>query len=114
MLPPGVHAFKLFGSLFFGAVGRIEALPAQLPAGTRVRVLETHRLISVDNSGLDALQQLHRSLKKQGVGLVMAHVNEQPLRLIRRSVFDAVLGEDAIVSTLAGAFDPRPLPSKTV
>ncbi len=30
-LPPGVQVFELFGSLFFGAVGKIEALPAQIP-----------------------------------------------------------------------------------
>ncbi|MEO5771745.1 MAG: SulP family inorganic anion transporter [Burkholderiaceae bacterium] len=113
-LPPGVQVFELFGSLFFGAVGKIEALPAQLPADTRVLVLEMHRLISLDNSGLDALQQLHRILKKQGVGLVLAHVNEEPLRLIRRSGFDAVLGDDAIVPTVAGAFDARPMPPHPV
>ena len=62
-LPPGVQAFELFGSLFFGAVGKIEALPAQLPAGTRALVLEMHRLVLLDTSGLDALQQLHRTLK---------------------------------------------------
>ena len=113
-LPPGVQVFELFGSLFFGAVGKIEALPAELPAGTRVLVLEMHRLISLDNSGLDALQQLHRILKKQGVGLVLANVNEEPLRLIRRSGFDAVLGDDAIVPTVAGAFDSRPMPARSV
>jgi SulP family sulfate permease len=31
-----VAVFELYGSLFFGAVGKIEDLPAQLPAGTRV------------------------------------------------------------------------------
>ncbi|MDP1693148.1 MAG: SulP family inorganic anion transporter [Burkholderiaceae bacterium] len=107
-LPPGVQVFELFGSLFFGAVGKIEALPAQLPAGTRAVVLEMHRLVLLDTSGLDALQQLHRTLKKQAIGLVLAHVNEQPLSLIGRSGFAAILGEEAIVPTVAGAFDPRP------
>ncbi|MES2959263.1 MAG: SulP family inorganic anion transporter [Pseudomonadota bacterium] len=107
-LPPGVHVFELFGSLFFGAVGKIEALPGQLPAGTRAVVLEMHRLLLLDSSGLDALQQLHRTLKKQGIGLVLAHVNEQPLTMVQRSGFAAVLGEDAIVPSVAGAFDPAP------
>ena len=102
-LPPGVHVFELFGSLFFGAVGKIEALPAQLPAQTRAVVLEMHRLISMDTSGLDALEQFHRTLKRQGIALVLANVNEQPLSLIRRSGFDAVLGADAIVPTVAEA-----------
>ncbi len=82
-LPPGVRVFELFGSLFFGAVGKIEALPAQLPEGTRAVVLEMHRLISMDTSGLEALQQLHRVLQRRGIALVLADVNEQPLSLIR-------------------------------
>ncbi len=108
-LPSGVQVFELFGPLFFGAVGKIEALPAQLPADTRLLVLEMHRLISLDNSGLDALQQLHRSLKKQGIDLMLARVNEEPLRLIRRSGFDALLGDGAIVPTLACALQGRPV-----
>lgn len=104
-LPPGVVSFELFGSLFFGAVGKIEALPAQLPPGTRAVVLEMHRLISLDTSGLDALAQMHRTLKKQGIGLVLANVNEQPLSLMRRAGFAAVLGEESIVPTAAAAFE---------
>ena len=40
------------------------------PQGTRAVVLEMHRLISLDTSGLEALEQLHATLKKQGIGLV--------------------------------------------
>jgi SulP family sulfate permease len=98
---PGVAVFELFGSLFFGAVGKIEALPAQLPPGTRCLVLQMHRLISVDTSGIDALQQLHRTLQRQGVTLLLADVNPQPLGLIQRSGFAAELGDGAIAPSLA-------------
>ena len=108
-LPPGVVSFELFGALFFGAVGKIEALPAQLPAGTRAVVLEMHRLISLDTSGLDAMALMHRELKKQGIALVLANVNEQPLSLMRRSGFAAILGEDSIVPTVSAAFDDEPV-----
>ena len=103
-LPEGVAAFELFGALFFGAVGKIEALPAQLPSGTRAVVLEMHRLIFIDTSGIDALQQLYRTLKRRGVALVLANVNEQPLGLIRRSGFAAEIGSEQIVPTLGDAF----------
>ena len=109
-LPPGVQVFELFGSLFFGAVAKIEALPGELPPGTRAVVLEMHRLVLLDTSGLDALAQLHRTLERQGIGLVLATVNAQPLSLIQRSGFAAVLGEEAIVPTLSGAFDAAPTP----
>ena len=104
-LPPGVFAFELFGSLFFGAVGKIEALPAQVPQGTRALVLEMHRLISMDTSGLEAMEQLHRVLQRRGIALVLANVNEQPLSLMRRSGFEAHIGADAIVPNLAAAVD---------
>jgi SulP family sulfate permease len=105
---PGVRVFELYGSLFFGAVGKIEALPAQVPADTRVVVLEMHRLISLDTSGLDALQHLHTVLKRRGIGLVLANVNEQPLGLVRRSGFEAVLGAENIVPTVADACRDTP------
>jgi sulfate permease, SulP family len=106
-LPPGVHVFELFGSLFFGAVAKIEELPAALPPGTRAVVLEMNRLISMDTSGLDALQQLHRTLQRQGIALVLANVTEQPLALIHRSGFDAILGADAIVPSVVDALLAR-------
>ncbi|HSW25640.1 MAG TPA: STAS domain-containing protein, partial [Burkholderiaceae bacterium] len=108
-VPHGVQVFELFGSLFFGAVGKIESLPAQIHEHTRAVVLEMHRLISMDTSGLDALQQLHRALKARNVALVLANVNEQPLSLIRRSGFEHVLGADQIVPTVSAALldDPQ-------
>jgi SulP family sulfate permease len=108
-LPAGVQVFELFGSLFFGAVGKIESLPGQIEGSTRAVVLEMHRLISMDTSGLDALQQLHRALQARGIALVLANVNEQPLSLIRRSGFEHVLGAEQIVPTVSAAFldDPQ-------
>ncbi len=102
-LPDGVQAFELFGSLFFGAVGKIEALPTQVRGDTRAVVLEMHRLISLDTSGLDALQQLHRTLQARSIALVLANVNEQPLSLMRRSGFEQVIGPEHIVPTVADA-----------
>jgi len=100
-----VQAFELFGSLFFGAVGQLEELPARVAPDTRAVVLEMHRLISMDTSGLDALRQLHRVLQRRSVALVLANVNEQPLSLIRRSGFEAVLGAENIVPNLEAAFE---------
>ena len=102
-VPAGVQVFELYGSLFFGAVSKIEALPDSLPAGTRAVVLDMQRLVLMDSSGLDALQQMHRTLQRSGTGLVLANVNEQPLALMRSTGFEAVLGSEHIVPTLAEA-----------
>ncbi|WP_338413980.1 SulP family inorganic anion transporter [uncultured Sphaerotilus sp.] len=103
--PPGVEVFSLYGTLFFGAVGKVESLPERLRAGTSVVVLEMHRLISVDTSGVDALVQLHRQLQRRGVRLIVAALNEQPRSLLTRSGFDTLLGEHGIAPTLAAALE---------
>jgi SulP family sulfate permease len=94
-------------------VGKVEELPAQVSPGTRCVVLEMHKLVSMDTSGIDALRQLHRVLQRQDVGLVLANVNEQPLSLMRRSGFEATLGADAIVPSVAAALEREafPMPS---
>jgi SulP family sulfate permease len=99
----GVHVLQLYGPLFFGAVGKIEALPERLPPGTRVLVLQMHRLISLDTTGIDALTQLLRALRKRGIALLLAEVNEQPRSLMRRSGFEPLLDEGAVAPTLAEA-----------
>jgi SulP family sulfate permease len=103
-LPPGVLGFELFGPLFFGAVDKVEALSAQLPEGSRGLVLDLHRMIFMDNSGLEALHQLHRALQRRGVRLVLVAVNEQPLQLLQRSGMDVELGAGQISDSLDQSF----------
>lgn len=104
--PAGRQVFELYGSLFFGAVTKVEAILAQVAPGTRQVVLDMHRLVSLDTSGLDALEQLHAGLHRREVTLVLAAVNEQPHGLMRRTGFDALLGPHGVVPTVADAPPP--------
>jgi sulfate permease, SulP family len=100
-LPEGSQAFTLYGSLFFGSVGKVEALADQVRPDTRSVVLDLQRLVQLDTSGLEALRQLHQGLQRRGVTLLLAEVNEQPLSLMRRSGFAAELGEAQFLPKIA-------------
>jgi len=99
-LPEGVVAYELYGALFFGAVGKMEPVPEQLPAGTRAVVFEMHRLIVMDTTGVEALRDLHRALLKRGTALILANVNPQPLSLLQRAGLAEELGEASILPSL--------------
>jgi len=99
----GVRVYRLYGSLFFGAVAKVESVGDGLPAGTRAVILEMHRLVLIDTSGMDALAQLHRTLRRQNVQLLLCELNEQPLSMIQRSEFDAVLGVENVLPDLPSA-----------
>jgi sulfate permease, SulP family len=82
-------SYRLYGSLFFGAVAKIDPIIAaveQGPAGVVV-VLDATQLIALDTTGLDALEQLHRVVEKHGGQLNIVGLNAQPYSLIRRSGF---------------------------
>lgn len=85
--------YTLYGSLFFGAVAKIDPIVArveQTPGALHV-VLDASRLIALDTTGLDALEQLHKAVAKRGGWLSMTGLNPQPLSLIQRSGFAARL-----------------------
>ena len=85
--------FKLYGSLFFGAVSKIDPIVAEVEASPEPLnvVLDATHLISLDTTGLDALEQLHKALEKRGAHLSMVGLHEQPLSLLRRSGFASKL-----------------------
>ncbi len=100
-LPQGVQAFALYGSLFFGSVGKVEALAEQVTPGTRALVLDLQRLVQLDTSGLEALRQLHQALRRREVALLLAEVNEQPLSLMQRAGFAAELGPEQLLPKIS-------------
>ena len=104
-IPDGVAAYRVFGSLFFGSIGRLESLlESQGPHSTAdVLVLDFHHVINIDTTGLDALAALHRSLTRRGATLVLCDVNQQPRSLITRAGFIDTLGPANLLPNLAAA-----------
>lgn len=89
--PDGIEAYRLQGSLFFGAVDKLEPLtdPARFASAQppRAVVLECSQLLSLDTTTLNALDALRRQLARRGGTLLIACASEQPLSLLQRSGF---------------------------
>ena len=114
-LPDGrvVGAVRIFGSLFFGSVTKLERLldpNAKLPD---VLIVEMHQTINMDNSGLDALESLQKLITRRGGLMMIAGANEQPLMLMKRSGFVKLLGEDNLRSSLEDALHIVGAPRKS-
>ena len=85
----GALVYKLYGALFFGAVAKIDPIVQAVESrhqGTRV-VLDASQLISLDASGLDALEQLFKAIVHRGGQLYINDLNDQPRGLMERSGF---------------------------
>jgi SulP family sulfate permease len=102
-LPEGAAAYRIFGSLFFGAVGKLEALVETGKPPPRMLILDLHMVINLDTTCLDTLEALHRGLARRGSALVLCAANDQPLSLMRRSGFLEKLGKENLMPDLAAA-----------
>lgn len=102
-LAPGVAAYSIFGSLFFGTVGKMEYLSDPQTAPRKAMVLELHQLINLDTTGLDALETVHKALLKHGCQLIVCGANHQPLSLMKRTGFLERLGSENCVDDLQQA-----------
>ena len=91
-----VAAWQLFGSLFFGAVNKLEELLDPREGHPEVVILDMTRLIQLDTTGLEGLENLRDKLGKRGCTLIVCGLNSQPGSLLYRSGFIDHLGDDNI------------------
>ncbi len=81
--------FRLYGSLFFGAVSRIDQVVQAVENGPPrpVVVLDALQLVHLDTSGLDSLRQLHKVVLLREGTLHIENLQAQPSEVIERAGF---------------------------
>jgi SulP family sulfate permease len=98
-----VAAWQMFGSLFFGAVNKLEELLDPREGHPEVVILDMARLIQLDTTGLEGLENLLDKLKKRGCTLILCGMNSQPGSLMYRAGFIDHLGDDNVCEDLSSA-----------
>lgn len=92
VVPKDVRVYEISGPLFFGATDKIGEIV--IKDYTRCLILRMRAVPSLDSTALGALELLHKKCKKQGVRLILSHVNEQPLHAMQKSGFYDAVGEE--------------------
>lgn len=100
---PRVAAWQVYGALFFGAVNKLEELLDSRSGHPEIVVLDMQRLIQLDTTGLEGLENLHEQLAKRHCSLLLCGLNSQPLSLMTRSGFVDLLGKSSVFIDLEDA-----------
>lgn len=98
-----IAAWRLYGSLFFGAVNKLEALLDPQAGHPEVVILDMQSLIQLDTTGLEGLESLLGKLKKRGCTLLVCGLNSQPGSLLYRSGFIDHLGDENVCTDISAA-----------
>ncbi|MCE1159938.1 MAG: STAS domain-containing protein [Burkholderiales bacterium] len=96
--PEDIHAYRLSGALFFGAVKFIEQMQSDIPK--RALILDFSGVIYIDSSGAESLQELWETYHEQGVPIYVYGLREQPVEMLTRVGWLKKLGEDNVCHNL--------------
>jgi SulP family sulfate permease len=84
-LPEGVVLYQIVGALFFGAAEKAMSALRNIHSGLRVVILDLTAVPHMDATGLTALESVLARLHAAKVFVVIAGVQDQPLRLMARA-----------------------------
>jgi sulfate permease, SulP family len=84
-VPAGVLIYRIAGPLFFGAAQKAVTALQRVEKGVRVVVLDLRAVPALDATGLVALGSAAARLRQEGVMVILAGVQRQPLRALAKA-----------------------------
>ena len=91
VLPENTLVYEINGPMFFATAGKILQITPK--EGTKALVLRMRSVSTIDATAMKNLEILFDDCKARGVQLIMSHVNEQPMKVIKKAGFYDKLGE---------------------
>jgi len=91
VVPAHTVVYEISGPMFFAAAGKI--LNISFKDDTKVLVIRMRSVNAIDATAMHNLEQLYEDCSKRGITIVLSHVNEQPMKAIKKAHFDTKIGE---------------------
>jgi SulP family sulfate permease len=102
-IPDGIAVFEIYGPFFFGAADKFKSTLNRVDKKPKVIVLRMRHVLTMDATGLHALEDVYEKAKRDGTALLLSGVHAQPLALMKQSGFADVLGMENMTDTLDDA-----------
>jgi SulP family sulfate permease len=104
-IPRGVMVYRMFGALFFGAADKLESALKREKQEPQVLILRMRKVLAMDASGLNALEDLFERLHRKGKHLVLSAPHTQPLFVMDKAGFLDRIGRDNVCAHIDAALE---------
>lgn len=102
-IPYYATIFRIHGPFLFGATDKIDVVTENLHKLPPVVILRLRNMTALDATGLFALEEVARTLKKSGRALILCGAREQPLQLIHQTECEELVGPENICDNVQDA-----------
>ena len=105
IIPKGVEVYEINGPYFFGIATKFEEMMAQMGDRPKVRVIRMRKVPFIDSTGIHNLENLCRMSQKEKITIVLSGVNEKVHKVLEKSGFYELLGEENICPNINVALE---------
>ena len=107
IVPKNVEVYEINGPYFFGIATKFEELMSQLGNHGRpqVRIVRMRKVPFIDSTGVHNLTTLCEMSQKDNIHIVLSGVNEKVHKVLEKSGFYALLGEENICPNINVALE---------
>ncbi len=103
VIPEGAMVYEITGPIFFGASTKIADVIKR--ADKKVLVLRMRSVPAIDATGIHSFESIIRTCEKNGTTLIMSHVNEQPMKVLKKSGMYKKIGKENICKNIDAALE---------
>jgi SulP family sulfate permease len=104
-VPKGVEIYEINGPFFFGAAEHFKEQVNTVASKPKVLIILMRNVPAIDSTGLHALTQLARRVRRDGTRIMIAEVHAQPMIALGKSYLIDELGEDNVFGSLDDALE---------
>lgn len=102
-VPKGVLVYQLFGAFMFGTADKLENTLQRAQQEPEVLILGMRRVMAMDATGLNALEEFHWKMRKRGKWLLLSGPHTQPLLMMQKDEFIERIGEENVCENIDAA-----------
>jgi len=104
-IPDGVAVFEIYGPFFFGAADKFKSTLNRVDRKPRVLVLRMRHVLTIDATGLQALEDVFDKTRRDGTALVLSGVHARALAVMRQSGLVDKIGTENVASSFEEAIE---------
>ena len=105
MIPQGVEVYEINGPYFFGIATKFEEIMSRLGDRPKIRIIRMRKVPFIDSTGIHNLTALCEMSQKENIHIILSGVNEKVHKVLEKSGFYELLGEENICSNINEALE---------
>ncbi len=102
-IPANTAVFELDGPMFFATSDKFASIPVR--EGDKVIILRMRNVPALDVSAMRSLEAIHRVCAEKEMTLILSHVNEQPMAVMKKAGFVDAVGEQNFAENIDAALE---------